>query len=113
MQQQASGGVVLNDTEVLAEGQKLFTGKGCLACHGMNGEGNNIGPNLTDNFWLNGCSTDDVAKIIREGKPEKGMTPYKNMMTERQIGYLTRFIKESLVGSAPSNGKAAQGEECI
>jgi cytochrome c oxidase cbb3-type subunit 3 len=112
MQEQSSGGVVLNDAEMLAEGEKLYTEKGCMACHGLKGEGNNIGPNLTDNFWLNGCSEEDITKIITEGKPTKGMTPYKNMMTEKQIGHLTSYIKKSLVGSKPANEKAAQGEEC-
>jgi cytochrome c oxidase cbb3-type subunit 3 len=112
MQQEASGGIVMNDAEILAEGEKLYTEKGCMACHGLKGEGNNIGPNLTDNFWINGCSSEDIVKIITEGKPMKGMTPYKNMMTEKQISHLTAYIKTSLVGSNPANAKSAQGEEC-
>ena len=112
MQQQASGGVILDETEIIAAGKKLYDEKGCMACHGLNAEGNNIGPNLTDNFWLNGCSIEDITKLITEGKPAKGMTPYKSMMTSKQIGQLAIYIKKSLVGSEPANGKAAQGEEC-
>lgn len=102
----------MSEAEVIAAGEKLYAEKGCLACHGMKGEGNAIGPNLTDNYWINGCSDEAVIKIITEGKPEKGMTPYKAMMSEEQIKHLTVFIKKKLVGSSPENSKDPQGEEC-
>jgi len=110
--QENAGGIVLSDEDMIAEGAKLYMEKGCLACHGMNGEGNAIGPNLTDNFWINGCSIEEVANIISEGKAEKGMTPYKAMMSEKQIKNLSTYILKSLVGSNPANAKDAQGEEC-
>ena len=93
-------------------GGKLFNEKGCIACHGMNGEGNAIGPNLTDKFWLNGCKEENLIKIITEGKPEKGMTSFKSTMTAEQIKQVTNFILSSLAGSNPANAKAAQGDEC-
>lgn len=107
-----SGTIDLNIDEMIAEGGKLYTDKGCIACHGLNGEGNAVGPNLTDNYWLNGCSEEDIIKIIADGKPEKGMTPYKTMMSANQIKKLTAYIQNSLVGSTPENPKEAQGEEC-
>ena len=112
MQMAAQGGKELNIEEMIADGAKQFTEKGCIACHGTNGEGNNIGPNLTDNYWLNGCSEEDVIAIIANGKPEKGMTPYKAMMSEAQIKNVSLYILEELVGSNPENGKEAQGDEC-
>ncbi len=106
-------GAELDPVLMLKEGAKLYNEKGCMVCHGSQGEGNNIGPNLTDNFWLNGCTPEDVAKIIAEGKPAKGMTPYKSVMTEDQIKYLSKHILETLVGSNPTNPKDPEGEECI
>lgn len=102
----------LDITAILAAGQKLYAEKGCIACHGTNGEGNAIGPNLTDDYWLNGCSEEDVIRIIAEGKPEKGMTPYKSMMSETQIQHLSTYILGSMLGSSPANAKDLQGEEC-
>lgn len=102
----------VNDKELIAQGAKLFTEKGCIACHGLKGEGNAIGPNLADNFWIHGCKPADVIKTISEGVPEKGMTPFKSMMTEAQIKSVTAYILGSLVGSNPANAKAAQGVEC-
>lgn len=102
----------MDESEVIAAGEKLYLEKGCIACHGMKGEGNAIGPNLTDNFSINGCSDEAIIKIITEGKPTKGMTPYKAMMSEEQIKHLTVFIQKKLVGSNPENAKDAQGEAC-
>ena len=111
-QNDSNGGVVLGKEEAIAEGAKLFTQKGCIACHGMNGEGNKIGPNLTDNYWINGCSQEKLIAIVTEGKPEKGMTPFKTMLTPDQIKYVVTYIKEKVVGSNPANAKEKQGEEC-
>jgi cytochrome c oxidase cbb3-type subunit 3 len=108
----AAAAIDMDEAAIFEAGGKLYAEKGCIACHGANGEGNAIGPNLADSFWLNGCSEEDVIRIIAEGKPEKGMTPYKSMMSETQIKHLTQFILGSMVGSEPDNAKEAQGEEC-
>ncbi len=105
-------GIVLAEPEMIAAGEKLFKEKGCIACHGSKGEGNTIGPNLCDNFWLNGCKSDEIEHIIKEGKPEKGMTPFKSTLSDAQIKQITTYILKSLVGSNPANGKTAQGVEC-
>jgi len=106
------GGPVVNQEEMIAAGGLLFTQKGCFACHGMKGEGNAIGPNLTDKYWLNGCSMENLTHMIAEGKPEKGMTPFKTMLTKDEIKSIATFILKKLVGSNPPNPKAPQGVEC-
>jgi len=112
VQAEANGGVVMTKEEIIAEGAKLFMQKGCIACHGLKGEGNQIGPNLTDNYWLNGCTQESVIKMVTEGKPEKGMTPFKTMMTPEQIKTVSLYVLQGLVGSNPENAKAPQGVEC-
>ncbi len=107
-----NGGLVMDSKELIAMGAKLYIEKGCIACHGTKGEGNAIGPNLTDNFWIHGCKPADVVKIITEGVPEKGMTPFKSMMTDAQIKSVSAYILGTLMGSNPPNGKAPQGVEC-
>ena len=113
-QQPQSGAAtaVVGQEEMIAAGGQLFLQKGCIACHGLKGEGNAIGPNLTDNSWLNGCSQENVIHMISEGKPEKGMTPFKTMLTQDEIKSVATFILKKLVGSNPPNPKAAQGVEC-
>ena len=109
----AAGSVtVLDEKQTLVAGAKLFNEKGCIACHGMKGEGNNIGPNLTDNYWINGCKEENVVKIITNGKPEKGMTPFKSSLSDDEIKQVSKYILNSLAGSNPPNAKAPQGEAC-
>ena len=113
-QQQDVGksGNVMSQDDMISAGALLFTQKGCIACHGMKGEGNAVGPNLTDNYWLNGCSLENLIHMITEGKPEKGMTPFKTMMTPDEIKDVALFVLNKLVGSNPPNPKAPQGVEC-
>lgn len=98
--------------EQMAEGAKIFVEKGCIACHGTKGEGNAIGPNMTDKFWIHGCKPADLLKVITDGVPEKGMAPYKAMMTEAQMKSVIAYILGTLAGSNPPNAKAPQGVEC-
>ena len=106
------GGAFVMDKVQMEQGAKLYAEKGCIACHGLKGEGNAIGPNMTDQFWIHGCKPAEVVKVISEGVPEKGMTPFKSMMTDAQIKGVTAYILGTLIGSNPSNAKAPQGVEC-
>jgi cytochrome c oxidase cbb3-type subunit 3 len=102
----------LDEKQMILAGQTLFTEKGCIACHGLKGEGNAVGPNLTDDAWINGCKEEQIIATITNGKPEKGMTPFKNMLSEDQIQQLAKYILGSLAGSNPPNPKPAQGVPC-
>jgi cytochrome c oxidase cbb3-type subunit III len=92
----------------LAAGKEIFTGI-CATCHGKLGEGNAIGPNLTDEYWLHGGSLADIFKTIKYGWPDKGMQSWKETYSPMQIAQLSSYIK-SLKGTNPPNGKDKQGE---
>jgi cytochrome c oxidase cbb3-type subunit 3 len=102
--------VLLTDDGSLAAGKAIFNEKLCITCHAALGEGNAIGPNLTDNYWLHGKGkVEDVFNTIKNGVPTKGMTPYKDQLSEKQILQVSSFILEKLVGSNPPNAKEPQG----
>lgn len=103
--------VLLSDGGSLDEGKTLFTSKNCHTCHGVNGEGHVVGPNLTDNYWIHGGDANSVFKTIKYGVIEKGMTPFSNQMSDSDIQKLTSYILNKLVGSDPPNAKEAQGEK--
>lgn len=103
--------VAFTDESSLAEGKEVFTAMGCIACHGLNGEGNAIGPNLTDNHWIHGCSIKNVFSVIKNGEPTKGMTAFKGQISDDKIQKVASYVL-SLVGTNPANAKAPQGEEC-
>lgn len=81
----------------------------CAACHGPEGQGNTVGPNLTDEYWIHGGSIKDIFKTIKYGWPEKGMQSWKDQYSPVQMAQLASFIK-SLQGTKPANPKAPQGE---
>jgi len=95
----------------LEAGKALFMGKACFACHGMNGEGNAIGPNLTDEFSIYGCDFKSTVNMIKTGAPAKGMTSYEGQLTQKEMEQVASYIL-SLKGSNPANAKAPQGEKC-
>lgn len=103
--------VAFTDEATLAEGKQIYTDMGCMACHGMNGEGNAVGPNLTDNYWIHGCKISDLFTVIKNGVPAKGMTPFKSQLSDEKIQKVASYVL-SLVGSNPANPKDPQGVEC-
>ncbi len=101
----------LTDAADIDEGNSIYMQMSCFACHGVNGEGNAIGPNLTDNTWLNGCEFQSVFNIIKNGNAAKGMTPFKTQLSDARIQKVASYVL-SLKGSNPPNAKAPQGEAC-
>ena len=99
------------DEASIAEGKQIYADMACMACHGMNGEGNAIGPNLCDEYSLNGCDFKSVFNIIKEGNPAKGMTAFKGQISDEKIQKVSSYVM-TLVGTNPANAKEAQGEKC-
>jgi len=103
---------LLTDEASLNEGAQIYKDMNCAACHGANGEGNAIGPNLTDNSWINGCSFDEVFDVVKNGRATKGMTPFKGQLNDTKIQKVVSYLLVKLKGSNPANAKEAQGEVC-
>jgi cytochrome c oxidase cbb3-type subunit 3 len=103
---------LLTDESSLADGKAIYTEMACAACHGVNGEGNAIGPNLTDEYWIHGCGFTNVHDMIKNGNSIKGMTAFKDRLTEDKIAKVASYVLVSLKGTNPPNAKAPQGELC-
>jgi len=97
---------LLTSADDLDAGKKIFTTI-CAACHRADG-GGNVGPNLTDDFWLHGGNIKDVFKTIKYGYPEKGMKSWKDDYTPGQIAQIASYVK-SIHGTNPASPKAPQG----
>lgn len=100
--------VYIGDPAQLAVGKKIFVDN-CSACHGKEGEGNVIGPNLIDEYWLHGGSMSDIFKSIKYGWPDKGMRSWQEDFSPVQIAQLSSYIK-SIQGTSVPNAKEPQGE---
>jgi cytochrome c oxidase cbb3-type subunit 3 len=79
-----------------------------VSCH-REDAGGNIGPNLTDEYWLHGGSMNDIIKVVADGVPENGMISWKPLLKKNQIIAVSNYIK-SLKGTNPENPKDPQGD---
>ena len=103
---------ILTDEESLEEGREIFEGESnvCASCHRAD-LGGLIGPNLTDDQWLHGCSIGEVMTSIRTGYPPRGMLPFGTGATldEEQVRQLASYVL-SKQGSTPPKPKAPDAE---
>ena len=66
--------------ELIALGDSIFHGQAgggtCYACHGQDGTGTGVGPNLTDGEWLNtDGSLEGITKTVQSGVPTPKKAP--------------------------------------
>lgn len=95
------------DAKLVAKGKETYD-INCAACHGPQGQGV-IGPNLTDDFWIHGHTSAEVAKIIDQGAAAKGMPAWGSMLGQQKVTELVAFI-HSIQGIKVENPKAPQGD---
>ncbi|TJY63007.1 cytochrome-c oxidase, cbb3-type subunit III [Sinimarinibacterium sp. CAU 1509] len=65
----------------------------CMACHGPTGTGNPIlgAPNLTDNIWLYGGSTDRIRETLMKGRQGK-MPPHQPLLSADEIKVVAAYV---------------------
>ena len=100
----------LDRPDDLENGKTLFL-KHCQSCHTATG-GGDIGPNLTDEYWLHGGELEDIYRTISDGVPGQGMQAWKTKLNPLFVMWLTAYVR-SLEGSSPPNAKAPQGQEFV
>ena len=54
--------------------------------------GGNIGPNLTDGYWLHGGQADDIYKIVTEGVPGKGMPTWGPVLGDERVAAVVAYV---------------------
>lgn len=99
--------VLRTDSESLAKGKEIFnsTSNLCFTCH-REDLGGQVGPNLTDEYWIHGCSVKDIATSIRQGFADKGMLPFGtgNRLTDDELVQVASYIL-SMKGTNPPDPK--------
>ncbi len=114
IQEQAAGGEVseelltalVADPDAVAEGQSLFA-ENCVVCHEARGEGN-IGPNLTDEYWIHGGSPLDIHASISEGVLSNGMPAWGTTLGGPAVQKLAAYVLS--IRGQNLEGKEPQGE---
>ena len=105
--------VVMTDAENLAAGKEIFTNNICYTCH-REDLGGQVGPNLTDEYWLHGCSLEEIVASIANGYPDKGMLPYGNtvQLDDKQLVQLASYII-SMQGTQPEDPKPIEADRDV
>ena len=105
---------VLTDEASLAAGKEIFVGKGiCQTCH-REDMGGQVGPNLTDEYWIHGCSIEEITTNITTGFPEKGMIAYGSgqPLTDLELMQVASYIL-SMQGTNPPDPKPVDMERAV
>jgi cytochrome c oxidase cbb3-type subunit 3 len=95
------------DPATLAQGKALFAST-CAPCHRADG-GGNIGPNLTDAYWIHGSKPTDIFHDVNEGVPAKGMPTWGPQLGDEKVETVVAFVLSIRNTNVPG-GKPPQGE---
>jgi mono/diheme cytochrome c family protein len=82
-------------------GEQLFESRGCMGCHTVNGQGGNVGPDLS-NEGNSGHSTQWLATQIRDPKshdPQTAMPAFNNL-SDQQVNDLVAYLESLKTGQA-------------
>jgi cytochrome c oxidase cbb3-type subunit 3 len=95
------------DPATVSQGKEVFVSN-CAPCHKPDG-GGNIGPNLTDAYWIHGGKPTEIFKDIEEGVPAKGMPTWGPILGEQRLEAVVAYVI-SIENTNVPGGKAPQGE---
>jgi cytochrome c oxidase cbb3-type subunit 3 len=111
-QQGGAAIAALSDQASLDKGRAIFEGSDntCFACHRPD-LGGLVGPNLTDEYWIHGCTPAELFNNVRTGFPQKGMLAFGTgkTLTDEQVVQVISYVL-SKKGSHPVNPKAIDPE---
>lgn len=80
----------------------------CVSCHNENARGD-VGPNLTDEYWLIAKSTPEtIYNVAFNGSEENGMPAWSELISKEEILQAVAYVS-SLKNTHQKGGKAPQG----
>lgn len=93
----------------LKKGEEVYNNN-CMPCHMEKGRGD-IGPNLTDEYWLWAKGTPEtIYSVVYDGVPDNGMPTWSETLSSDEIYEVTAYVHSLLNTHAPG-GKAPQGNK--
>lgn len=83
---------LLENNFLAAQGKPLYEGV-CVACHGIDGKGNTAlgAPDLTDDDWLYGDSTESLRETIVNGR-HGVMPPHKGILSDVRARLVGAYV---------------------
>lgn len=95
-----------DDRAVVERGRQIFA-TNCIQCHLDRGQGQ-IGPNLTDAFWINGGAPIQIHDTIKTGVLTKGMPAWGSLLGPRGVTAVSAFVLS--IRDTNVEGKEPQGD---
>ena len=96
-----------NKPNWLRVGQTVFK-TNCISCHGRYGEGK-VGPNLTDEYYKNVRTVEDIARVLNKGAGNGAMPAWADRLHPNEIVLVSAYVA-SLRGTQPAaEGKGPEG----
>ena len=89
--------------QALDPGRKTFEQR-CALCHGADGDGGEMGPPIA--VRLSTIDDRDLAKLIHDGRPARGMPP--SVMPEAEMTALRKFLRTLQREAPPTVRRAVQ-----
>ena len=86
----ASPRPLVADATPAMRGQALFAERGCAHCHGANGVGGNIGPDLQ--LVRKRMNAKRIRQQVHDGS--NGMPPYGDKLTDGELNDLVAFLRQ-------------------
>jgi cytochrome c oxidase cbb3-type subunit III len=101
---------LMTEESDLNAGKTLFE-KNCQSCHMADGRGD-IGPNLTDDYWIYGHEIASVFKTIKYGAPN-GMPDHEKKLNPIELQQVSSFVLslKYVAGKEPEGTKMSKAEE--
>lgn len=101
---------LMGDPALMKDARSLFLTR-CLQCHADKGQGN-IGPNLTDEYWIYGDGTlMNIYESVSQGRPLKGMPAWSRLLGPMEIGLVVAYvgsIRNTHVAGRPPQGRKVE-----
>jgi len=94
------------DPARLADGKATFAST-CASCH-REDAGGNIGPNLTDEYWIHGGQPLQVLNTVTTGVLDKGMPAWGEVLKPEQVANVVAYVL-TLHDTHPKDPKEPQG----
>jgi cytochrome c oxidase cbb3-type subunit 3 len=110
--------LLTSDSQMIKDGEKLFSAMNCDGCHGVGGLGW-VGPSLVDGRWRYGGADGEVYHSIFYGRP-RGMPAYGGILPSYAIWRIITYLRaqpiprnvptQSWTTATPTRPKPARAE---
>jgi cytochrome c oxidase cbb3-type subunit 3 len=97
---------LMGDAQWMSFGKAVF-GTHCTSCHGSDG-GGGVGPNLTDDAYLNVKAITDIHSVIQNGANNGAMPAWGKRLHPNEVVLLSSYVASLRGGNLPNKG--AEGE---